>query len=157
MCDVRKGTSTRKPRLNPQLVAQQVAQAHHVMAAATAAVAPKPPQSQPQERSDDRKERKPVPSALSNSNPEEKVSKRKIRNIRPRLKNVDRSQVHSQPVTVNNITVMITEYLPKPAPSTSSQSQTQAVISTTEESTVPVNTKHSEMPNGIHLPPEQSM
>ncbi|KAI8481789.1 YY1-associated factor 2 [Branchiostoma belcheri] len=26
MCDVRKGTSTRKPRLNSQLVAQQVAQ-----------------------------------------------------------------------------------------------------------------------------------
>ncbi|XP_071961115.1 YY1-associated factor 2-like isoform X2 [Antedon mediterranea] len=26
MCDVRKGTSTRKPRLNPQLVAQQQAQ-----------------------------------------------------------------------------------------------------------------------------------
>ncbi|XP_041348312.1 RING1 and YY1-binding protein-like isoform X2 [Gigantopelta aegis] len=26
MCDVRKGTSTRKPRINPQLVAQQVAQ-----------------------------------------------------------------------------------------------------------------------------------
>lgn len=24
MCDVRKGTSTRKPRINPQLVAQQV-------------------------------------------------------------------------------------------------------------------------------------
>lgn len=24
MCDVRKGTSTRKPRMNPQLVAQQV-------------------------------------------------------------------------------------------------------------------------------------
>ncbi|XP_076369712.1 RING1 and YY1-binding protein-like isoform X2 [Tachypleus tridentatus] len=27
MCDVRKGTSTRKPRLNPQLVSQQVV--HH--------------------------------------------------------------------------------------------------------------------------------
>ena len=27
MCDVRKGTSTRKPRLNPDLVAQQQAQA----------------------------------------------------------------------------------------------------------------------------------
>lgn len=26
MCDVRKGTSTRKPRINPQIVAQQVAQ-----------------------------------------------------------------------------------------------------------------------------------
>ena len=26
MCDIRKGTSTRKPRINPQLVAQQVAQ-----------------------------------------------------------------------------------------------------------------------------------
>lgn len=25
MCDVRKGTSTRKPRINPELVAQQVA------------------------------------------------------------------------------------------------------------------------------------
>lgn len=24
MCDIRKGTSTRKPRINPQLVAQQV-------------------------------------------------------------------------------------------------------------------------------------
>ena len=30
MCDVRKGTSTRKPRINPQLVAQQVGYAQIV-------------------------------------------------------------------------------------------------------------------------------
>ncbi|OXA45689.1 RING1 and YY1-binding protein [Folsomia candida] len=111
MCDVRKGTSTRKPRLNPQLVAQQVAQ-----------TIPPPP---PKPRREDSKERKL--HNLSVIHPDGKVSKKKIRNIRPRLKNIDRSQVVRQPVTVNNVTVVITEYMMR---SVTSSSQSNPMIST---------------------------
>lgn len=82
MCDVRKGTSTRKPRINPQLVAQQVA----------------------------------TQFLPATSNPKrEKKDKRSLKKRRhpPRLKNVDRSTAQTREVTVNNITVVITEYKPK--------------------------------------------
>ncbi|KAF5287257.1 hypothetical protein FQA39_LY15985 [Lamprigera yunnana] len=82
MCDVRKGTSTRKPRINPQLVAQQVASQF-------------------------------VP-ATSNQK-REKKDKRSLKKRRhpPRLKNVDRSSAQTREVTVNSVTVVITEYKPK--------------------------------------------
>lgn len=82
MCDVRKGTSTRKPRINPQLVAQQVAQQY-------------------------------VP-ATSNTK-KEKKEKRLLTKRRhpPRLKNIDRSSAQTREVTVNSVTVVITEYKPK--------------------------------------------
>jgi YY1-associated factor 2 len=113
MCDVRKGTSTRKPRLNPQLVAQQVAQQF------STATNPKP-------RIEGSKERKHHQSSPSDI-PEEKYPKKKVRNIRPRLKNVDRSQVHRQPVTVNNVTVVITEFLPKSVASSSQSNPTTSL------------------------------
>lgn len=75
MCDVRKGTSTRKPRLNPQLVAQQLG--------------PSPRRGSSGRRGGSR------PRA------------------RPRLKNVDRSSGQQRAVTVNNVTVIITEFQPK--------------------------------------------
>lgn len=82
MCDVRKGTSTRKPRINPQLVAQQVATQF-------------------------------LP-ATSNQKREKKDKKSlKKRRHPPRLKNVDRSTAQTREVTVNSVTVIITEYKPK--------------------------------------------
>lgn len=83
MCDVRKGTSTRKPRINPQLVAQQVASQFL-----------------------------PAPS---NHQKREKKEKRSLKKRRhpPRLKNVDRSTAQTREVTVNSVTVVITEYKPK--------------------------------------------
>lgn len=87
MCDVRKGTSTRKPRINPQLVAQQVASQF-------------------------------VP-ATSNFK-RDKKEKRLLNKRRhpPRLKNVDRSTAQTREVTVNSVTVVITEYKPKVKSST---------------------------------------
>ncbi|XP_054280222.1 YY1-associated factor 2 [Macrosteles quadrilineatus] len=88
MCDVRKGTSTRKPRINPQLAAQQYA--------------PVIPQK----------------SNKSENGQKEKSEKKNSPHRRrawstPRLKNVDRSTAQTREVTVNNITVLITEYKPK--------------------------------------------
>ncbi|XP_066965119.1 YY1-associated factor 2 isoform X3 [Macrobrachium rosenbergii] len=84
MCDVRKGTSTRKPRLNAELVAAQVAQ-----------VVP------PKVKKSERKDR------------ERKGEGRTLQKGRPRLKNIDRSTAQHNAVTVNNVTVIITEYQPK--------------------------------------------
>lgn len=85
MCDVRKGTSTRKPRINPQLVAQQVASQFL-----------------------------PATSGSSNFKKERKDKKAlKKRRHPPRLKNVDRSTAQTREVTVNSVTVVITEYKPK--------------------------------------------
>ncbi|CAL8077976.1 unnamed protein product [Orchesella dallaii] len=136
MCDVRKGTSTRKPRLNPQLVAQQVAQQ------LTASV-PKPA------RTDGSKEREKKSHNNSTGTPEERQKKKKIRNIRPRLKNIDRSQVHCQPVTVNNVTVVITEFLPK---SVASSSQNSTVLPNDIPSSSDVS-NHSEVSVNGEVPP----
>lgn len=93
MCDIRKGTSTRKPRINPQLVAQQAA-----------------PQFNPgpfkafKKDEDDEKPRKKRSS-------DRKSSKKSWRP--PRLKNVDRTTGQSREITVNDVTVVITEYKPK--------------------------------------------
>lgn len=85
MCDVRKGTSTRKPRINQQLAQQQA-----------------PSQFLP---------------ATSNLHHQrrEKKDKRSLKKRRhpPRLKNVDRSTAQTREVTVNSVTVVITEYKPK--------------------------------------------
>ncbi|XP_071054252.1 YY1-associated factor 2 [Onthophagus taurus] len=83
MCDVRKGTSTRKPRINPQLVAQQVASQFL-----------------------------PAPSKEKRERKDGKKSTAKRRHP-PRLKNVDRSTAQTREVTVNSVTVVITEYKPK--------------------------------------------
>ncbi|CAG9857789.1 unnamed protein product [Phyllotreta striolata] len=91
MCDVRKGTSTRKPRINPQLVAQQVAQQ---FLPATSNGAAKQQHQQQQQR--DRKDKKAL----------------KKRRHPPRLKNIDRSSAQTREVTVNSVTVVITEYKP---------------------------------------------
>uniref|UniRef100_T1ILF8 RanBP2-type domain-containing protein n=1 Tax=Strigamia maritima TaxID=126957 RepID=T1ILF8_STRMM len=94
MCDVRKGTSTRKPRINPQLVAQQAAQQY-----TQAQVKPKKESGK---------------SEKKGSHLESKTA----RKVRPKLKNVDRSSAQHKAVTVNNVTVIITEFQPKRRPST---------------------------------------
>lgn len=86
MCDVQKGTSTRKPRINPQLVAQQYN--------------PTPPKTHRREGKDKSDKKDFDKSEKKNRRP-------------PRLKNVDRSTAQTERVTVNNVTVMITEFKPK--------------------------------------------
>ncbi|XP_055598073.1 YY1-associated factor 2 isoform X2 [Uranotaenia lowii] len=89
MCDVRKGTSTRKPRLNSALVAQQAATQAFPGASGT-----------------------PAPNSKS---PGSKTSRHKNKRSKypARLKNIDRSSGQTREVTVNSVTVVITEYKPK--------------------------------------------
>ncbi|XP_058455669.1 YY1-associated factor 2 isoform X2 [Topomyia yanbarensis] len=89
MCDVRKGTSTRKPRLNSALVAQQAAT--QAFPGASGA----PPQN--------------------SKSPGNKTSRSKNKRSKypARLKNIDRSSGQTREVTVNSVTVVITEYKPK--------------------------------------------
>ncbi|RUS78942.1 hypothetical protein EGW08_013283 [Elysia chlorotica] len=87
MCDVRKGTSTRKPRINPQLVALQKAQ-----------------QFQP-----------PPKKEKSHSSKRDKNGEGgSDSNSFPRLKNVDRKNPSHLSVTVGNVTVVMTDFQPKP-------------------------------------------
>ncbi|PRD22921.1 UNVERIFIED_CONTAM: Yaf2 [Trichonephila clavipes] len=79
----------RKPRINPQLVAQQVAQQYT--------------QSQPKQKSSSSKPDKDKKSS----------SDKTTKKIRPRLKNIDRSSAQQKAVTVNDVTVIITEFQPK--------------------------------------------
>ncbi|XP_067139239.1 YY1-associated factor 2 isoform X1 [Centruroides vittatus] len=107
MCDVRKGTSTRKPRFSPQLVAQQVAQQYT--------------QAQPKQKMASKldKDRKSSP---------DKVAKK----VRPRLKNVDRSSGQQKAVTVNNVTVIITEFQPKRQPASDASNGLNAAGNNTD-------------------------
>ncbi|BFZ08279.1 hypothetical protein BsWGS_11318 [Bradybaena similaris] len=107
MCDVRKGTSTRKPRINPQLVAQQKAQ-----------------QFVPPPKKDKSHSSKRDKSADSSSSHV------------PRLKNVDRSRPSHLSVTVGNVTVVVTDYQPKPDPR-SSDSHVSSDASDTNSVTAP--------------------
>jgi len=103
MCDVRKGTSTRKPRINPQLVAQQVAQQQYV------------PLLKPGKKEGSGGGGGGGGSTTSGvKEKERKLDKLRRKNRHPpRLKNIDRSTAQSNEVTVNNVTVTITEYKPK--------------------------------------------
>ncbi|XP_061401306.1 YY1-associated factor 2 isoform X1 [Musca vetustissima] len=98
MCDVRKvafdrflGTSTRKPRLNSALVAQQ------------AATLPGASGTMPNGN-----------KSASGSRHSSGHDKHKHKKYPARLKNVDRSTAQTREVTVNSVTVFITEYKPKP-------------------------------------------
>ncbi|ALC42274.1 RYBP [Drosophila busckii] len=89
MCDVRKGTSTRKPRLTSALVAQQAT----LPGASGNMPNGKPASSSRHSSGHDRQRHKRYPA---------------------RLKNVDRSTAQTREVTVNSVTVFITEYKAKP-------------------------------------------
>ncbi|XP_065169097.1 YY1-associated factor 2 [Atheta coriaria] len=109
MCDVRKGTSTRKPRINPQLVAQQVAS--QFLPAATS-THPAPPVGRHHHHH---------PRGLG----KDKRALKKRRHP-ARLKNVDRSTAQTREVTVNSVTVVITEYKPKAAKSQDAAANTSS-------------------------------
>ncbi|XP_053572703.1 YY1-associated factor 2 [Bombina bombina] len=101
MCDVRKGTSTRKPRPVSQLVAQQV----------TPQFVP-PMQSKKEKKDKVEKEK---------SEKETTIKKNSHKKTRPRLKNVDRSSAQHLEVTVGDLTVIITDFKEKTkSPPTSS-------------------------------------
>ncbi|KAG5681203.1 hypothetical protein PVAND_010660 [Polypedilum vanderplanki] len=86
MCDVRKGTSTRKPRLNSALVAQQAATQIQF----------------------------PGSSNSHSSKSSNKISRNKNKRSKyVRLKNIDRTTGQTREVTVNSVTVVITEYKAK--------------------------------------------
>lgn len=89
----RIGTSTRKPRLNSALVAQQAGASG-------------------------------VPNGTSTTNPKPpKMSRSKTKHKKypARLTNVDRSSAQTREVTVNSVTVVITEYKPKQMTSATSR------------------------------------
>ncbi|XP_041721261.2 YY1-associated factor 2 [Coregonus clupeaformis] len=123
MCDVRKGTSTRKPRPVSQLVAQQVAPQF-----ASPTLLPKK----------DRKDR------AERNDKEPTVKKNSHKKMRPRLKNIDRSSAQHLEVTVGDLTVIITDFKEKtkPPPSSSSSTTTTPPSSTTPSSTVSVSAEH---------------
>jgi len=139
MCDVRKGTSTRKPRINQDLVAAQHAQAltppppaFPVVESSTSGSVPSPvPSSSKSEVFDpppEEEEPEPEPSvAVPTPSPSPSASKvtkkaststtkksetKKTQN-KARLKNVDRSSATYHSVTVDDFTVVITEFKPK--------------------------------------------
>lgn len=107
MCDVRKGTSTRKPRPVSQLVAQQVTQQF---------ASPTQPKKERKDKAEKEKNEKETPS--------KKNSQKKTR---PRLKNVDRSSAQHLEVTVGDLTVIITDFKEKAksAPASSATSADQ--------------------------------
>ncbi|XP_056604687.1 YY1-associated factor 2 isoform X2 [Triplophysa dalaica] len=102
MCDVRKGTSTRKPRPVSQLAAQQVPQQF---------ASPTQPKKEKKERTEKDKCEK-----------ESTMKKNSHKKMRPRLKNVDRSSAQHLEVTVGDLTVIITDFKEKTKPSSSSSS-----------------------------------
>ncbi|CAO2606028.1 RING1 and YY1-binding protein, partial [Lemmus lemmus] len=102
ICDVRKGTSTRKPRINSQLVAQQVAQQY---------ATPPPPKKEKKEKVEKPDKEKP-----------EKDKDISPSVTKPRLKNVDRSTAQQLAVTVGNVTVIITDFKEKTRSSSTSSS-----------------------------------
>ncbi|XP_030624755.1 RING1 and YY1-binding protein A isoform X2 [Chanos chanos] len=150
ICDVRKGTSTRKPRLNPQLVAQQVAQQY---------ASPPPPKKERRERSEKERRgmpekdkhrekgtttptkkttgKKTKPKSVHTGPPSERTSSKSGKSTkksnkslvtRPRLKNIDRSSAQQLAITVGNVTVIITDFKEKKRSSSTSSS---TVTSTT--------------------------
>uniref|UniRef100_A0A6M2DGR1 Putative yy1-associated factor 2 isoform x1 n=1 Tax=Xenopsylla cheopis TaxID=163159 RepID=A0A6M2DGR1_XENCH len=132
MCDVRKGTSTRKPRINPALAA---AQQQAGPASATAAAPGGKDSTSPASAGGSvkrshhhhhhhrhRHSRGSSASSTASSN-----SKRLHQSHPPRLKNVDRSSAQTREVTVNSVTVVITEY--KPIAVTQLQQQNAAAAS----------------------------
>nr|ACO15532.1 RING1 and YY1-binding protein [Caligus clemensi] len=147
MCDVRKGTSTRKPRLNADLVAAQVQQAQALTPPPLSSTSSKPSSPEPPSEEDedsrhsvleeeqpeeDETPQPPVsPETTTSKAPPTSTKKerkkkshpeagtsaqgpKKKYNINPaKLRNVDRSSATYHSVTVNDFTVVITEFKPK--------------------------------------------
>uniref|UniRef100_A0A3B3QCK2 RING1 and YY1 binding protein b n=1 Tax=Paramormyrops kingsleyae TaxID=1676925 RepID=A0A3B3QCK2_9TELE len=131
ICDVRKGTSTRKPRINSQLVAQQVAQQY---------ASPPPPKKERRERTLEKEKEKPKSdihqsprsevNSIQSGNSTAKTNGSSHVSSRPKLKNVDRSTAQQLAITVGNVTVIITDFKEKTrSSSTSSSTVTSSVAS----------------------------
>ncbi|XP_042191058.1 YY1-associated factor 2 isoform X4 [Callorhinchus milii] len=133
MCDVRKGTSTRKPRPVSQLVAQQVTQQFA-----------SPTQPKKEKRDKGEKER----------NEKESVSKKNShKKTRPRLKNIDRSSAQHLEVTVGDLTVIITDFKEKTrsspaATATSSTTADQHSLSSSSSDNTEKGLSRSSSPRG---------
>ncbi|KAF3705052.1 YY1-associated factor 2 [Channa argus] len=110
MCDVRKGTSTRKPRPVSQLVSQQQVTQQFVSP------------SQPKKEKKERVERE-------KSDREPALKKNSNKKMRPRLKNIDRSSAQHLEVTVGDLTVIITDFKEKAKPSSTSATSSSAALS----------------------------
>ncbi|XP_023135910.1 YY1-associated factor 2-like [Amphiprion ocellaris] len=106
MCDVRKGTSTRKPRPVSQLVAQQVNQQFA-------------PPTQPKKEKKEKSEKDKNDKELT-------LKKKSHKKMRPRLKNIDRSSAQHLEVTVGDLTVIITDFKEKAKPTSTSTSAASA-------------------------------
>lgn len=103
----RAGTSTRKPRLNSALVAQQAATLPGAPTTSTSTAAPMANGSSTGGSGGNHHHARPVKVARS---------KAKHKKYPARLTNVDRSTAQTREVTVNSVTVVITEYKPKAKP-----------------------------------------
>ncbi|KAF3855070.1 hypothetical protein F7725_023125 [Dissostichus mawsoni] len=100
ICDVRKGTSTRKPRPVSQLVTQQANQQF---------ASPTLPKKEKKEKSEkDKSDKDPT------------LKKKSHKKTRPRLKNIDRSSAQHLEVTVGDLTVIITDFKEKAKPTQTS-------------------------------------
>ncbi|KAM9853976.1 YY1-associated factor 2-like [Aulostomus maculatus] len=106
MCDVRKGTSTRKPRPVSQLVAQQVNQQF----------------APPAQLKKEKKEK----SEKDKSDKDTTLKKKSYKKMRPRLKNIDRSSAQHLEVTVGDLTVIITDFKEKSKPTSTSANAASA-------------------------------
>ncbi|XP_048743485.1 RING1 and YY1-binding protein A-like [Ostrea edulis] len=133
MCDVRKGTSTRKPRLNAQIAAQQVAQQY----------VPPPQKKERPFKSEDYMNESSNDSCdvrtISNTNSlslephtnltgntfivkKEKNHSHSTKKSSRSTPRIDRSSAETMSVTVGNVTVVITDYKAKLEKKTSSTS-----------------------------------
>jgi len=138
MCNVRKGTSTRKSRVNPDSVAVQVQQA----------LLPPPPPQRPgpnplgepssSQVPDETKEPSPSPgpSTQPPKKPKAAPKPRKPRqNMRQsKLKDVDHSTAITMDITVDDVTIQITEYQLKKKDKVPSVTSRESSVVKTEES-----------------------
>ena len=112
MCGVSKGTSTRKSRINPDHLAVQVQQA---------LLPPPPPVQKPRtstnisETATSQEEPAPAPGPSSSSSshkkkPTPRPRKPKATKARSQLENIDPSSATTMEITVDDVTIPITEY-----------------------------------------------
>lgn len=138
MCDVRKGTSTRKPRINPDLVAasgsskstgnkapqagsssmkdhdsDESEEDKESEKSDTGSSAPAPPPA-PVAPTPPKAAKKSTAKKSSATNPDTPTPKKSASSAsKAKLKNVDRSSATYHSVTVDDFTVVITEFKPK--------------------------------------------
>ncbi|XP_023337004.1 RING1 and YY1-binding protein isoform X2 [Eurytemora carolleeae] len=124
MCSIRKGTSTRKPKLNPDMVEVQV-QKHAFMPPSPLIRFPREEQPRPSSSASNEANQsfEDVEEAGPSSKPKKMKTPAKPRTPkapgasgagRGKLKNIDRKNGTVHAITVDNVTISITEYKLKP-------------------------------------------